>query len=621
MLTLKVITMFALACVLVASAGLADPRLVTLDSKDWAGVRDAVRAVEAHGGRVRIVCVPHFIMADIPDGATADLVVSESISAIHEGVLDPEDFTGYGATSRHIITAWNNVFMGKASEMGLDRPPDPDRIPLINDVIESDDPTLLIKPPGAMLYDTSEFMLGSVTLGVILAESDGSYDPSSEDWTGLEEDNVTSEIIDGLNWYVTKAGWRPLSFYTVFNYAVPTQYEPITRPSYEDNLWINDCLGNLGYGNAISYVRAIRDSLDTDWGVLAMIADDSNDADHMFPNGRFAYAQAGGPRFVMTYENDGWGIANMDAVMAHEISHSFYALDEYFDASRPCTATRGYMNVENQNSEYPDGPGGCLINRQFCLMRSVSLGVATICNYSKGQLGWWDTDGDNIPDILDTSPETELYEYPPDPCSTLTPAYAGSSWVTMLPNQNPSGDGNDITLNRILKVEYRVDGGAWHEALPNDGVWDEGYEGYNFTTDPLSGGTHVIEARAFHTYGNSDTTFAVDTLTVDPTAGMHDGAGVAAFYVGAQPNPFRPAVEIRYSIPGEYGRAVPVSMKVYDVRGREVASLIAGVRSPGPSKMSWDGTYSNGNLAPSGIYFVDLVAGDSRIVKKLVLTR
>jgi flagellar hook assembly protein FlgD len=78
---------------------------------------------------------------------------------------------------------------------------------------------------------------------------------------------------------------------------------------------------------------------------------------------------------------------------------------------------------------------------------------------------------------------------------------------------------------------------------------------------------------------------------------------------------------VRYGIPGEYGPAVPVSMKIYDVRGREVAGLIDGVRAPGPGQLSWDGTYSNGNTAPSGIYFVDLVAGDSRMVTKLVITR
>ncbi|MFH1313106.1 MAG: FlgD immunoglobulin-like domain containing protein [Candidatus Eisenbacteria bacterium] len=617
----KIAALTLLTLALAASTALAAPRLVTLDTQNWGDIKDAVASIEEVGGRVRIVCVPHFIMADIPDNAVGKVMAVPAVETLYQGVLDPKDFTRFGAVSRHVITAWNNVYMGLAEEAGLVKPPNPDREPLINDMDESDGPTILFKPPGARVNDTSEFMLGSVVLGVVLAESDGSIDPESENWTSEEENNVTSEIIGGLDWYVAKAASRPLSFYIVFNYAVPTSYEPITRTSSEDYLWINECVANLGYASTGIYARALRDSLDADWGVLAMIADDSNDADHKFPDGRFAYSQSGGPRFVMTYGNDGWGIEDMDAVMAHEISHSFYALDEYFDAGRTCDARRGYMNVDNQNSEYPYGAGGCAINRPFCLMRSISLSVAQLCNYTKGQLGWWDTDEDEICDIIDTFPETDLYEYSPDPCTTFTPAYAGSSWVTMLPNLNPSGDGNDITINRILKVEFRVDAGLWQDASPNDGAWDGGYEGYNFITGPLSDGTHVIEARAHHTYGNIDTTFAVDTLTIDASAGTYVEVAEARFSVEAQPNPFGAHLEIRYSIPGTHGTGVPVSMKVYDVRGREVKRLIAGVRSPGPARLSWDGTYPDGSLAPSGIYFVDLVAGDSKIVEKVVLTR
>ena len=621
MRVLRIAVLTFLSLFLAASTTLAAPRLITLDTEKWGDIKEAVASIEDAGGRVRIVCVPHFIMADVPDISVGKVMEVPSVEALYQGVLDPADFARFGAPSSHVIRAWNNVYMGLAEEAGLVKPPNPDREPLINDMDESDDPVILAKPPGAKVNDTSEFMLGNVVLGVVLAESDGSVDPESEDWTSTEESNVTSEIIAGLDWYVAKAAWRPLTYYVVFNYAVPTGYEPITRPSYSDNLWINECIANLGYASTAAYARALRDSLDADWGVLAMIADDSNDADNKFPDGRFAYSQAGGPRFVMTYDNDGWGIADMDAVMAHEISHSFYALDEYFDAGRGCNERRGYLNADNQNSEYPDGAGGCAINRSFCLMRSVSLSVAQLCNYTKGQIGWWDSDGDEICDIIDTCPETDLYAYSPDPCTTFTPTYAGSSWVTMLPNLNPSGDGNDITINRIARVEFRVDEGLWQDASPNDGAWDGGYEGYHFTTGPLLDGTHVIEARAHHTYGNVDTTFAVDTLTVDASAGTHVEVVETGFFIEGQPNPFGAHLEIRFSIPGTHGRAVPVSMKVYDVMGREVKNLLAGVRSPGPGRLAWDGTYPDGSLAPSGIYFVNLVAGDSKIVEKVVLAR
>jgi hypothetical protein len=618
----SLVCLVALVLAWAVSGVSAADRLITIDEGSYTDTHNAVETIGVYGGRVKFVFPPHFIIADIPDDAEAGLLTARPISAIHSGELDPADFARYGTAARHVIAAWNNVFVGKAYEMGLDREPSPDRLPLVNDVLTVDDRDLLLKPPGAKIYDTSEFLMGSVALGVILPESDGTGDPSSENWTQTEQDNVTSEIIAGLNWYVTKADYLPLSWYTLFHYSVPTSYEPITRSSGQEYLWREECLTYLGFGGRYDYVNWLRDSLDTEWAVLALVVDSSNDADNCFSDGRFAYSYLGGPNLVMTYGNDGWGIANMDAVVAHELGHSFWALDEYFEGYEGCTARSGYLNSENQNSEYPNGPGGCLTNKIFCIMRGVSLGSARVCYYTKGQIGWWDDDGDSLPNLLDTCPETELYEYSPDPCSTFTPTYAGSSWVTAVSNLNPrKSNPHDITLNRIAKVEYRVDSGSWNDAAPNDGAWDEGKEGFHFTPDPLSDTTHIFEARAIHTYGNHDTTYAVDTLTIESTSGIDTEVAGSSFYIKTYPNPFGPRVRVSYSVPGQYGRGVAVSMRIYDVRGREVMRLIDGVRSPGPGKISWDGAYANGNLAPSGIYFIDLVAGDSRLVRKLVMTR
>jgi hypothetical protein len=104
-------------------------------------------------------------------------------------------------------------------------------------------------------------------------------------------------------------------------------------------------------------------------------------------------------------------------------------------------------------------------------------------------------------------------------------------------------------------------------------------------------------------------------------SGVEPTATTADILVANYPNPFGSKVEIRYSIPGEHGQGIPASIRIFDVRGREVATLFDGMRSPGPAKLTWDGTYLSGDLAPSGIYFVELMAGDSRVVKKLVLTR
>ncbi len=78
------------------------------------------------------------------------------------------------------------------------------------------------------------------------------------------------------------------------------------------------------------------------------------------------------------------------------------------------------------------------------------------------------------------------------------------------------------------------------------------------------------------------------------------------------PNPFNPTTVINYSIP----QKGYVSLKVYNLLGREVATLIAGVQEAGNYSAPFDGT----GLA-SGVYFYRLQAGSVSITKKLVLMK
>jgi hypothetical protein len=78
------------------------------------------------------------------------------------------------------------------------------------------------------------------------------------------------------------------------------------------------------------------------------------------------------------------------------------------------------------------------------------------------------------------------------------------------------------------------------------------------------------------------------------------------------PNPFNPATTIAYSIPKES----QVSLKIYDVMGREVVELVNGKQSTGSYNVEFDAA----SLA-SGTYFYKLVAGDFISAKKMVLLK
>jgi hypothetical protein len=78
------------------------------------------------------------------------------------------------------------------------------------------------------------------------------------------------------------------------------------------------------------------------------------------------------------------------------------------------------------------------------------------------------------------------------------------------------------------------------------------------------------------------------------------------------PNPFNPSTKIKYSVPQQS----QVKIKVFDILGNEIETLVNEEKPVGTYKLTW---YAE-NL-PSGIYFYQLQAGDFIQTKKMVLMK
>ncbi len=84
------------------------------------------------------------------------------------------------------------------------------------------------------------------------------------------------------------------------------------------------------------------------------------------------------------------------------------------------------------------------------------------------------------------------------------------------------------------------------------------------------------------------------------------------------PNPFNPSTQIRYDVPvsGEV-----VSIRVFDVAGRLVRTLVEGPQSAGTRSVGWNGRDERGRAVASGVYFYRMQAGSFVQTRKMALLK
>jgi hypothetical protein len=85
------------------------------------------------------------------------------------------------------------------------------------------------------------------------------------------------------------------------------------------------------------------------------------------------------------------------------------------------------------------------------------------------------------------------------------------------------------------------------------------------------------------------------------------------FFVGQNyPNPFNPSTTIKFGLPSESD----VSIKVFNILGKEVATLYKGRMSAGEKELNFDGS-----ILPSGTYFYQIQADENTGIRKMLLIK
>ena len=117
-----------------------------------------------------------------------------------------------------------------------------------------------------------------------------------------------------------------------------------------------------------------------------------------------------------------------------------------------------------------------------------------------------------------------------------------------------------------------------------------------------------------------------DRYTFNPTIVLSVPEGLPEAFELSQnyPNPFNPTTTIRYQLPAQSN----VAIKVYNILGQEVKTLVNEVRSAGAHTAVWDGVNNKGTQVASGVYFYRIEANGAAArsnsftqVKKMLLLR
>jgi hypothetical protein len=86
------------------------------------------------------------------------------------------------------------------------------------------------------------------------------------------------------------------------------------------------------------------------------------------------------------------------------------------------------------------------------------------------------------------------------------------------------------------------------------------------------------------------------------------------------PNPFNPTTKIKFDIAQHTRYSLlggdRVSLKVYDIMGRELATLVNEQLLPGTYSVDW-----NASAFPSGIYFYKIISGDYTETKRMIFIK
>ncbi len=324
----------------------------------------------------------------------------------------------------------------------------------------------------------------------------------------------------------------------------------------------------------------------------------------------------GGTRIAQIYENNLTSFSKVEANLeAADFSTARWA---DFDNNGTLDVVIGGQNSNGRFTRLYQNDAG-----NFVAISGEFAGV------SKGASAWGDYDKDGDLDLVvlgevnNTTRNSALYDNgsglknaKPATVDGLSSTISGGevnlSWYAATDEQTPTDAltyalrvGTTPGGSEILSAPAYADGQRKVVARGNAG------QNLSWVLNDLPNGTYYWSVQAVdQSYAGSAFATEASFTVTDSQSEQH--VADAAATLSSYPNPFNPTTEIRYALEAP----TQVELRIYDLTGKEVATLVSGFQDAGNQRVLFDAS----RLA-SGVYMAMLKTETSFMSKKLVLLK
>ena len=158
-----------------------------------------------------------------------------------------------------------------------------------------------------------------------------------------------------------------------------------------------------------------------------------------------------------------------------------------------------------------------------------------------------------------------------------------------------AGTNSDTLKATMERIDPNSDGSSSENWNTNDGVTRNGSDADG---NPLNG-TPKAQNSVYNISSVSHSSFTPGSCRL----------------LGNYPNPFNPSTTIRYKISEKYAFH-RISLRIYNMLGQEITTLVDRVHGPGEYSVDWNGLDERGDKVPSGVYFYQLCSEGSIVETK-----